>query len=225
MAAAGELRVYLPGDGIPWRGPRPSTNPTGRRHIALELLLRDPAPAVLLGRPCYLQRRLDPACEPDLWTGGRYSERVIDALDEALGALVTRSGAHSLLLIGYSGGGTLATLLAARQQLPTTVVTIAANLDTDAWTRHHRHLPLQGSLNPAKDVAATAPFRQIHLFGEMDELVPPETLSAYRSSHPGATWLPRAGFDHRCCWAQAWPDLLEAALAVSAPRRDPRHLP
>lgn len=209
----GELRVYLPGDGIPWRGHRPSDNPTGRRHIALELLLRDPVPAVLLGRPCYLQDTLDSACEPALWTHARYSETVVAALDRALQELIAQGRASSLLLIGYSGGGTLATLLGARQSLPTTVVTIAANLDTEAWTRHHRHLPLNASLNPARDLPLNTALRQMHFLGENDQVVPAHTLAAYQARHPGATWLPQPGFDHRCCWVEAWPALLDEALA------------
>ncbi len=223
--ASGELRVYLPGDGIPWRGHRPGKNPTGRRHMALELLLRDPAPAVLLGRPCYLQRQMDPACDPDLWTGGRYSETVVSALDAGLQQLVARSGAQSLLLVGYSGGGTLATLLAARQRLPTTVVTIAANLDTAAWTRYHRHLPLSASLNPARETDSEAPLHRIHLHGDRDKVVPLDTLDAYRKHHPDAGWLIQAGFDHRCCWVEAWPELLETAREVRADRPDPRAPP
>lgn len=223
--SSGELRVYLPGDGVPWRRHEPSANPTGRRHVALELLLRDPAPSVLLGRPCYLQRQLDAACDPELWTAGRYSETVVSALDQALNMLIARSGARSLLLIGYSGGGTLATLLGARQRLPTIVVTIAANLDIEAWTRHHRHLPLSTSLNPAREIPAGAYFPQLHFYGEADQVVPPDTLSAYRERHPTATWIPQPGFDHRCCWIEAWPKLLETALGVREKRPGPQPPP
>lgn len=208
----GRLRVYLPGDGIPWRGRVPASNPTGRRHLALELMQRDPEPALLLGRPCYLQRHLDADCEPALWTMARYSRPIIEALDRALEQLIEQTRPDSLLLVGYSGGGTLAVLLAARQALPTTVITVAANLDTRAWTRHHRHLPLSTSLNPAFDISPGSGFRQIHFMGERDSVVPPETLHAYRQRHPDATYRVEAGYDHHCCWVETWPTLLQRAL-------------
>lgn len=208
----GRLRLYLPGDGIPWRGRLPARNPTGRRHVALELMQRDPEPALLLGRPCYLRRQLDAGCEPALWTLGRYSEPIVEALDQALGQLIEQTRPGALLLVGYSGGGTLAVLLAARQALPTTVITVAANLDTRAWTRHHRHLPLTGSLNPAVDISPESGFRQIHFIGEQDSVVPPATLTAYRQRHPDATYWVEPGHDHRCCWVEAWPALLRRAL-------------
>lgn len=225
VAPAGELRVYLPGDGVPWQGRHPARDPTGRRHIALELLGKDPAPAVLLGRPCYLQRTLDAACEPGLWTSGRYSETVVAALDTALQELMRLSNARSLTLIGYSGGGTLATLLGSRQTLPTTVITLAANLDTEAWTRHHRHLPLTQSLNPARDLPVPAGFRQIHLQGGQDSVVPPATLARYRQQHPQARWWLEPGYDHRCCWVDAWPELLHRALGTPAGDPTLHHLP
>ena len=50
-----------------------------------------------------------------------------------------------VVLIGYSGGGTLAWLMASRIPETTRVVTIAANLDIDEWTRIHGDSPLSGS--------------------------------------------------------------------------------
>ena len=55
---------------------------------------------------------------------------------------------RSIVLIGHSGGGTLAVLLAPRIEDVSGVVSIAANLDIDAWADHHNYDRLTGSLNP-----------------------------------------------------------------------------
>ena len=67
----------------------------------------------------------------------------------ALSDILQRRPYQGLVLIGYSGGGVLAMLLA--EQFPATqaVVTVAGNLDTDAWAIEHGYSPLRGSLNPA----------------------------------------------------------------------------
>lgn len=214
LAEGGALHVYLEGDGRPWLGRVRAHNPTGHSTVALELMLADPHPALLLGRPCYHHAGTPaPPCEADLWTEGRYSQPVLEALAEALGQLVSEHQPASLVLVGYSGGGVLALLLAQRQTLPTTVVTVASNLDTAAWTEHHRHLPLDGSLNPARDIAPGGAFRQIHLAGARDTVVPPATTARYRARHPNAEYRLLEAFDHRCCWVEAWPGLLGEILA------------
>jgi hypothetical protein len=87
------------------------------------------------------------------------------------------------------------------------VITIAANLDTDAWTTHHRYLPLSGSLNPARS-AREHPWREIHLQGGNDKVAPPSTTDAYFERYPAAERRLIADHDHVCCWIDAWPSLL-----------------
>ena len=213
LPEGGALHVYLEGDGRPWLDRVRAHNPTGRSNIALELMLADPGPALLLGRPCYHQPGTpSPPCEPVLWTEGRYSQLVVDALANALEQLIAVHQPETLVLVGYSGGGVLALLLAQRQTLPTTVVTVASNLDTTTWTEHHRHLPLADSLNPALELAPGGAFRQVHLAGARDTVVPPATTVRYRERHPTAEHWLYEEFDHRCCWVKSWPELLERVL-------------
>ena len=178
----GRLHLYLEGDGRPWLGRERAANPTGRSTVALDLMLADPHPALLLGRPCYHQPGTpSPPCEPDLWTEGRYSPAVLDALAEAVQRLLAEYRPASLVLVGYSGGGVLALLLAQRQTLPTT--------------------------------EPRAAFRQVHLAGGRDRIVPPATTARYRERHPDAEYRLRADFDHHCCRVEAWPGLLDRVLA------------
>ena len=51
---------------------------------------------------------------------------------------------REVTFVGYSGGGVLAVLIAERLDNVAGVITVGANLDTDAWTEHHGYLPLTG---------------------------------------------------------------------------------
>lgn len=205
-----ELIVYLGSDGRPWVDNRPAADPTGRRSLALELMLQDSRPAVYLGRPCYHGGAEKPPCDTQLWTAGRYSQVVVNALVTGLGALIERYRPSRLTLVGYSGGGTLAVLAASSMaaEMDTIVITIAANLDPAAWTAFHDLLPLVDSLNPVDAVPSPAGFRQVHLVGTTDIRVPVQTIQRYRERHPDAQLMQVEGFDHVCCWVRDWPQIL-----------------
>lgn len=210
-----ELIVYFGSDGRPWVDNRPAGDPTGHRSLALELMRRDPRPAVYLGRPCYHGGADSPPCNARLWTSGRYSGVVVDAMVAGLRALLQRHQPEELTLVGYSGGGTLAVLAASRVARETnvtaklTVITIAANLDPTTWTTFHDLLPLSESLDPVDAVPSPAGFRQVHLVGTADARVPARTIRRYLDRQPDALVLEVEGFDHVCCWVRDWPDILE----------------
>jgi hypothetical protein len=204
---AAPLAVFLEGDGAPWRGGvEPSEDPTTRHPVALELLLRTPGAGAYVGRPCY-HRLEDPRCTPDHWTHARYSEAVVNSMIAAVREAAQLAGVRQIELVGYSGGGALAVLVAERLEGVVSVTTIGANLDVEAWTRHHRYLPLERSLDPARSDRAH-PWRELHLQGARDVNVPPATTDAYFARYPGAQRRVIAEFDHVCCWVDAWPELL-----------------
>lgn len=218
LGGAAPLHVYIEGDGHAWRTRyRPARDPTPRDPLALRLAMADPAPAVAyVARPCqYLDAAARATCPPRYWTSHRYAPEVVAALAEVLRDLVRRHGATAKpVVIGYSGGGAIALLLAARGAPASAVVTVAANLDLGAWTGLHGVSPLTGSLDPAREPAASAVL-QLHLVGERDRIVPP----AIARSFAAASGLPAAavrvvpGFDHHCCWARAWRRLWRDAVA------------
>jgi hypothetical protein len=62
---------------------------------------------------------------------------VISASNQAVDALKQRYGAQEIVLVGYSGGGAVAALVAARRTDVVRLVTVAGNLDHLAWTHLH----------------------------------------------------------------------------------------
>jgi pimeloyl-ACP methyl ester carboxylesterase len=209
-----DLVIYIEGDGRAWLNRRsPSGDPTPRDPIALRLALKDPAPKVIyLGRPCqYTTRATAKDCHPRYWKASRFSPGVVDAMDEALTRAKQRLGGNRLHLIGYSGGGGLAVLLAARRDDVITVITVAGNLDHDTWTRHHGVTPLSDSLNPIDLAGSLRDRPQIHFTGLKDKVVPPQVAESFlnRMGKPTKARLVRMPrFGHRCCWVDAWPRLL-----------------
>ena len=94
---------------------------------------------------------------------------------------------RNVVLIGYSGGGTIAWLMAARIPETTRVVTIAANLDIDEWTRIHDYSRLAGSLNPALAPALTPAIEQLHFVGGRDTNVTAAGRGIVRAPPSGGT--------------------------------------
>jgi hypothetical protein len=195
------LHVYIEHDGTPWASiDGVAEDPTPRTPYALELMAKDAGPRLLLGRPCYFQTQTKPPCSPLAWTHRRYSPEVVASMVAALRRYLFEHPFRHVVLIGYSGGGTLAWLMAARVPEAIGVVTIAANLDIDEWTRLHGYSPLAGSLNPATEPPLSAAITEQHYVGGRDLNVPPSVVRAFARRHPRANVIEIAGFDHICCW-------------------------
>jgi pimeloyl-ACP methyl ester carboxylesterase len=216
---AGRLVVYLEGDAAAWHRDRlhVTVDPPPMEPLALRLAAADPATAVAwLGRPCQPVATEDAAgCTPALWSHRRFSETVVASLDAGLDALRRETGAGELELVGYSGGGVLATLLAARRGDVVRLVTVAAPLDLGAWITHHGLGPLDGD-DPARlEAPLLDGLPQRHLVGERDPTVPPSALAGYLHRHPAATLevVPRMGHGG---WGDGWGDRI-AAVRGDAP--------
>lgn len=170
------LVAYIEGDGEAFVDrTTPSDAPSPRNPLVLKLASLDPAASVLyLARPCqYLSKENWTGCEQSLWTVRRYGPEVLKALGDALDQAKSALGVEHLSLVGYSGGGVLAMLLAATRKDVADVVTVAANLDIAEWTQIHSITPLSGSLNPADYAAGYATLPQTHFCGSNDKVSPP----------------------------------------------------
>jgi len=209
FGAGRRLHVYLGGDGVPWiRGRWLSADPTPGDAVGLRLMALDRMPSVYLGRPCYHGSGPAGTCDPVIWTQARYSSGVVQSLQQVVRLVLAEGGYTELVLIGYSGGGALAMLLAPHFPETQALVTIAGNLDIDAWTTHHGYLPLNGSLNPKALPRLATSLRQIHLIGEADINIPPWMSRSALRGQPAARIIEWPRFDHGCCWERVWPEIL-----------------
>jgi pimeloyl-ACP methyl ester carboxylesterase len=120
--------------------------------------------------------------------------------------------AKNIILIGYSGGGTVAALVAAKRTDVIRLITVAAILDVKQWVRQKSLTPLYGSLNPADEWNKLASIPQTHWVGAKDRVVPKEVAFAFAQHFP-KTQKPEIisvpDFDHACCWATDWNSLRE----------------
>lgn len=204
-----ELHVYLDGDGSPWiNHRRVSEDPTPRNPLLLRLMSLDTVPSVYLGRPCYLGLSETPPCEPGLWTNERYSMMVIKTMAVALERVLKPLHIKTVILIGYSGGGTLAMLLAGQVQNLQGIVTIAGNLDIAAWANLHGYSPLIGSENPARQPPLNPALFQLHMAGGKDQNVPVSLIQPTVLHQHSAQLVVIPEFSHTCCWEKIWPSVL-----------------
>jgi pimeloyl-ACP methyl ester carboxylesterase len=211
------LHVYLDGDGTPWLGGRPAGDPTPSRPLVLDLMANDYVASVYLGRPCYHGMAEAHGCTNALWTSGRYSEAVVASMAAAMRRIVAARGIDEIVWFGYSGGGSLAVLLAPRFSESAGVVTVAAVLDIDAWTDTHGDLRLTGSLNPALQPPLPDHILQVHYAGGRDRLVPVDIVRRGVTGAGRVVTMPQ--YDHVCCWKATWPMILaevERAMLAGA---------
>ncbi len=208
------LAVYIEGDGRAWiTATRVSGDPTPRDPVALELAARDRRPNVVyIARPCqYVTGAQRRNCSPAFWTNARFAEQVVAATDAVIGHYKRQAAAPAVRLYGYSGGGTLAALVAARRDDVAWLATVGAVLDHAHWTRLEGLTPLTHSLNPADAAPRLARIPQVHYVGADDTVVPPRVARAFQQrfpagARPAVVVVPNA--DHLCCWTDAWPSLL-----------------
>ncbi len=210
-----DLVVYIEGDGNAWNSKyRLSKNPTPKNPLALKLAAKDTADSILyIARPCmYLDQKHMQDCPASFWSSHRYSEEVISSINQVINWATGISTTKSLTLIGYSGGGSVAALIAARREDVSSLVTIAGNLDHKFWTDLHDMSPLVGSLNPVDYVNNLSMIEQTHYVGAKDKIVPETVIESYLSRMPLKNKINIHvinDFDHACCWEKVWPDLLD----------------
>ncbi len=209
------LTIYIEGDGLAWiTSSIASTNPTPIQPLALKLALLDTHAAAYLARPCqYITENVSKNCLQQHWTSHRFSPEVIQASNQAIDHIKQQFGATNLILVGYSGGGAVAALVAAMRHDVLKLVTVAGNLDHVLWTQKHQLSPLRGSLNPAEAWMDLQAIAQRHYVGDKDTNIGKDIAQAYANRFvankaPNITVI--ENFDHHCCWESIWQDLVSS---------------
>ena len=126
------------------------------------------------------------------------------------------------LLVGYSGGGALALLLAGRREDVWQVQTLAGNLSPAEWARMLELTPLEGSLEPLQYRERLARIPQRHLLGAEDRQVPADVAAFYARQLGEARCLELVslpGVTHERGWQQAWPSWRQRSLACAPVER------
>lgn len=194
-----DIRVYIEGDGLAWiTSSIISDNPTPINPLALKLMVQDESTHKLyLARPCqYMKNSI---CKYKYCSSHRFSQEVVTSYHQILDIFKEKH----LQLFGYSGGGAIATLIAAQRSDVDLLVTIAGNLDTDFWTQKKYLTPLNGSLNPANFTDKLQDVQQIHLIGEKDNIIDESICNSYKSyivDKSNITCKVYENFTHSCCW-------------------------
>jgi len=206
------LHVYLEGDGRSWLTPsRASYNPTPRDPIGLSLAAQDDAENVLyIARPCqYVPFDKNPNCEYPYWTHKRFAPEIIKSVSAVIDRGKQMAKAGGVELIGFSGGGAVAILVAAKRRDVTGIRTVAGNLDHEEWTNHHKIDPLKGSLNPVDVAKKVSRIPQIHYVGMLDKVIERSVAASFKQRAGGSKAdcvkikeVLRAGHNNQ--WEKLW---------------------
>lgn len=211
------LSVYIEGDGMAWRSRTvPSENPTPHQAEGLALAAADPAANVVyLARPCqFTPLALNPRCDKAYWTQKRFAEEVVVAMNQAVTHYAAQVPGQRIQLIGYSGGGALAVLIAARRSDVASLRTVAGNLDHAEVNRLHHVSAMPESLNAIDVARQVASIPQLHFSGADDSVVPDVIAQRFVSATAGVCAQRQIvpGMSHESDWARLWPTLLKTPL-------------
>lgn len=206
----GSMPVYIEGDGRGWvTRKKISDDPTPGFSLVLRLMQKDNRPSIYLARPCMYH--LNDLCHSDHWTDGRHAAELVDVMNEALDAVKQMYDVSSFELIGHSGGGAMAVLMAAKRQDISQIVTVAANLDVAYFTDIHHVSEMKGSLDPIDFAHQVSHIPQLHLVGGDDDVIPYKLVERYvhQSQSPCVRSKLMKGFTHLKGWVDVWPNVAQ----------------
>jgi len=210
------INVYIEGDGRAWLSRYElSQDPTPVEATGLKLALLDPVENVVyLARPCQFNDFNQTPCDSSYWSDKRFSEKVIDAMNQELDSFVNKTQGQAVNLIGYSGGAAVAVLLAARRHDIKSLRTIAGNLDHVYLNAYHRVNAMPNSLNAIDVAYKIRDIPQLHFTGVHDKVVPMEIALRFIDKQGDSNCAASAQViaSHQDGWAEQWRQLLEMSV-------------
>lgn len=214
------IRIYIEGDGFAWiTRTQPSSDPTPKNALTLKLALKDTSPNVVyLARPCQYSLSKSPQCNVNKWTNERFSLEMIDVMNNSLDSIKSQHPQQHFDLIGYSGGATIALMLAAQRKDIISLRTVAGNLSPKMVNAFHKVSELQNAAEPLAISSKIANLAQVHFYGANDDIVPnliaEHYLSSIKDKH--CTQIIKVkNTSHNKGWIEAWPSLLNQLVTCA----------
>jgi pimeloyl-ACP methyl ester carboxylesterase len=208
----GDYVFYIEGDGLAFTRGSISKNPTPTTNQFLKLALEDHHNNVIyLARPCqYVPVELNEPCRNNkYWTSDRFSQESVTSI---YNAIMSISHNHKFDIVGFSGGGAIATLISSEHpEKIGSLVTVAGNLDHIAFNDYHNVPHMLGSLNPIDFTDKLTGVRQLHLCGSRDDRVPcfiAEKFNKKISSDSSEVIIIK-GASHNDGWSHIWKKVLK----------------
>jgi dienelactone hydrolase len=209
--------VYIEGDGFAFKNKwEISNDPTPIRSMLLNLATHDYRSNIIyIARPCQYQPALmDRYCNNSYWTTKRMSDEVVNSINVAIKQI---THGQQVDIIGYSGGGGVAVLVAERNNQIRSIITIAGNLDHVAFNQYHKVRPMIGSLNPIDVATKVRHIPQMHYTGSDDKIVPAfiadKFVQTANSSCVKQEIVP--GVSHNNGWENMWNYVLSTPVTCS----------
>ncbi|MFY9590304.1 alpha/beta hydrolase family protein [Rickettsia endosymbiont of Halotydeus destructor] len=204
---------YIEGDGhISEKYAAVSDNPTPLTTMLLQLAIMDNRPNIVyIARPCqYTPLELNPKCNSNrYWVEKRIGKEVVDSIDDVINNI---TNGQKFSLVGFSGGGGVAVMVAVNNKNVKDIITIAGNLDTVTFDNTHNGRGyLSHSFNPIDYAKQVNNIPQLHLSGAGDKRVPPFIAERYVevSNSPCVKQKVLPNTTHIKGWETIWPSLLK----------------
>jgi hypothetical protein len=163
------LRVYIEGDGFAWVNSHTiSSNPTPISPVSLQLASIDDSENILyIARPCqYIKSQ---KCTKSYWTNKRFAKEVVESINQTID--MTKNREQKIELVGFSGGGAIAVLVASMRDDVTKITTVAGNLNHKLLHQIHNVSQIPESLNPIDVVDKVSHIKQLHIVGANDHII------------------------------------------------------
>lgn len=206
--------IYIEGDGATEITDTVlSLDPTPVNPVALHLSAMDKSDNVAyLARPCQYTGMTDSeeSCDKTYWQHKSFAPEVLSSYNAALDDIRGRYGITDFNLIGYSGGGAIAAILAAQREDVKSLRTVAGNLDHKTKNTYF-NIPLwEDSLNAIDFAADLKDVPQVHLIGGQDTTIHPAILHSYLQAIGSSSCVDYALIqegEHARGWVDIWPEL------------------
>ena len=129
-----------------------------------------------------------PDCRPRIWTFDRYSPAIVELMDFSVTQVKKQGQYQNIELVGYSGGATIALLLAARRDDVISVRTVAGNLDPAFTNDLHGVSKMPDAMNPSDFRRILAHIPQVHFYGTNDRVIPDKVSQHYSAMMGNSDW-------------------------------------